>query len=62
MIQNLMDESFTKVCIYNGAGESVCPVEAFPSYEMKKPSMKGLIYTAVGRQSLVNVRGKAAVL
>ena len=29
MIQNLTDESFTKVCVDSGAGESVCPVDAF---------------------------------
>ena len=58
MIQNLTDESFTKVCIDSGAGESVCPVDAFPSYEMKKSSKTGLTYTAAGGQSLVNVGEK----
>lgn len=36
MVQNLIDESFTKVCVDSGARERVCPVDAFPSYETKK--------------------------
>ena len=55
MTQNLTGGSFTKVSIDSGAGESVCPVDAFPSYELKKSAKTGLTYTAAGGQSLVNV-------
>ena len=58
MIQNLTDESFAKVCVDSGAGESVCPVDAFPSYETKKSAKTGLTYTAAGGQALVNVGEK----
>ena len=58
MVQNLPDCSFNKVCIDSGAGESVCPVDAFPSYELKKSANTGATYTAAGRQSLVNVGGQ----
>ena len=58
MIQNLTDESFAKVCIDSGAGESVCPVDAFPSYETRKSAKTGLTYTAAGGQSLINVGEK----
>ena len=55
MIQNLTDESFTKVCVDSGTGENVCPVDAFPSYETKKSAKIGLTYRAAGGQALVNV-------
>ena len=55
MIQALTDQSFTKVCIDSGAGESVCPVDAFPSYVTKQTAKVGARYTAAGGQSLVNV-------
>jgi len=58
MIQALTDQSFNKVCIDSGAGESVCPVDAFPSYQLKKTSKVGTQYTAAGGQSLVNVGEK----
>ena len=58
MIQNLTDESFTKVCVDSGAGESVCPVDAYPSYETKKSAKTWLAYTAAGGQALVNVGEK----
>ena len=58
MVQNLTDESFTKVCIDSGAGESVCPVDVFPSYETKKTAKTGMSYTAAGGQALVNVGEK----
>ena len=58
MIQNLPDESFNKVCIDSGAGESVCPADTFPSYETKKSAKTGLTYTAPGGQSLINVGEK----
>ena len=57
-MQNLTDCSCTKVCIGSGAGESVCPVDAFPSYEPKKSAKTGGAYTAAGGQSLVNVGEK----
>ena len=58
MIQNLTDCSFAMVCIDSGAGESVCPVDAFPSYELKKSAKTGATSTAPGGQSLVNVGEK----
>ena len=58
MIQSLTDETFKKVCIDSGAGESVCPVDAFPSYEAKKTAKTGMTYTAAGGDSLVNVGEK----
>ena len=48
MIQNLTYGSFTKVCVDSGARESVCPVDAFPSYEMRKSARTGSTYTAAG--------------
>ena len=58
MIQNIISGDFNKVCIDSGAGESVCPVEAFPSYETKKTAKTGMSYTAAGGDSLVNVGEK----
>ena len=55
MVQRLTDGNFDKVCIDSGAGESVCPVDAFPSYELKKSAKTGATYTAAGGQPLVNV-------
>ncbi len=54
-IQALTDDSFRKVCIDSGAGESVCPVEAFPSYETMKTAKTGATYRAAGGQRLTNV-------
>jgi len=54
-IQALTDDSFRKVCIDSGAGESVCPVEAFPSYETKTTAKTGATYRAAGGQRLTNV-------
>ena len=58
MVQNLTDCSFNKVCIDSGAGESVCPVDVFPSYELRKSAKTGATYTVAGGQSLVNVGEK----
>jgi len=58
MIQALTDQTFTKVCVDSGAGESVCPVDAFPSYDTQKTSKTGVRYTAAGGQELVNVGEK----
>ena len=58
MVQTLTDGNFSKVCIDSGAGESVCPVDAFPSYALKKSAKTGATYTAAGGQSLVNVGEK----
>ena len=58
MIQTLTDETFAKVCVDSGAGESVCPVDAFPSYETKKTAKPGMTCTAAGGQALVNVGEK----
>jgi len=61
MIQNLTDCSFTKVCIDSGTAESVCPVDAFPSYELKKsPKTKGDLHSC-GR-TVVGKRGEKAAL
>jgi hypothetical protein len=54
-IQTLTDTSFGKVCIDSGAGESVCPVDAFPSYKTVKTSKTGATYRAAGGQKLTNV-------
>ena len=54
-IQALTDTSFKKVCVDSGAGESVCPVEAFPSYQTKKTEKTGTTYRAAGGQKLTNV-------
>ena len=58
MVQSLTDGNFNKVCIDSGAVESVCPVDVFPSYELKKSAKTGATYTAAGGQPLVNVGGK----
>ena len=58
MVHNLGEGNSNKVCIDSGAGEGVCPVDAFPSYELKKSAKTGATYTAVGGQSWVNVREK----
>ena len=55
MIQALTDTTFTKVCVDSGAGESVCPVTAFPSYETVKTHKTGTQYKAAGGQLLTNV-------
>jgi hypothetical protein len=55
MIQALADDSFNKVCVDSGAGESVCPVEAFPSYKTVTTPKTGTIYKAAGGQKLTNV-------
>ena len=57
-IQALTDESFRKVCVDSGAGESVCPIAAFPSYEAKKTAKTGATYRAAGGQQLTNVGEK----
>ena len=54
-IQALTDASFKKVCIDSGAGESVCRVEAFPSYKTTKTAKTGTKYRAAGGQKLTNV-------
>ena len=51
----LTDSSFGKVCIDSGAGESVCPVDAFPSYKTVKTNKTGATYRAAGGQKLTNV-------
>ena len=58
MVQNLIDGNFNKVCIDSGAGESVCPVDVFPSYVLIKSAKTGATYTAAGGQSLANVGEK----
>jgi hypothetical protein len=54
-IQAITDTTFGKVCIDSGAGESVCPVEAFPSYKTSKTAKTGTTYRAAGGQKLTNV-------
>ena len=58
MVQALTDQSFTKVCVDSGAGESVCPIDAFPSYGTHKTTKTGARYTAAGGQELVNAGEK----
>ena len=54
-VQAVTDTSFSKVCVDSGAGESVCPVEAFPSYKTVKTEKTGTQYRAAGGQKLTNV-------
>ena len=54
-IQSLTDASFKKVCVDSGAGESVCPPEAFPSYKTVQTEKTGVTYRAAGGQKLKNV-------
>ena len=54
MIQNI-DGGFSKVCIDSGAGESVCPVDAFPEYGTFNTAKNGAKHRAAGGQELVNV-------
>jgi hypothetical protein len=58
MIQSLTDQTFTKVCLDSGAGISVCPVKAFPSYETHQTTRTGDKYVAAGGQFLTNVGEK----
>ena len=58
MIQALTDQTFTKVCIDSGAGESVCPIDAFPSYGTHTTAKTGARYTAAGGQELINAGEK----
>jgi len=39
----------------SGAGESVCPIEAFPSYKTTKTEKTGTTYRAAGGHKLHNV-------
>ena len=57
MIQALSG-NFEKVCIDSGAGESVCPVDAFPEYKMHATDRVGAKYRAAGGQSLTNMGEK----
>ena len=58
MIQACEGE-FDRVCIDSGAGESVCPVGAFPAYGSNRTGKKvGAKYKAAGGQELVNVGEK----
>ena len=43
------------MCVDSGAGESVCPIEAFPSYKTVKTAKIGTTYRAAGGQKLTNV-------
>jgi len=57
LLQNV-EGNFSKVCIDSGAGESVCPEEAFPDYATYKTNKNGCKYRAAGGQELVNVGEK----
>ena len=57
MIQ-AVNGDFDKVCIDSGAGESVCPVDAFPAYGTFTTGKNGVKYRAAGGQELVNVGEK----
>ena len=54
-LQSLTDATFRKVCVDSGAGESVCPISAFPSYKMHTTEKTGCKYVAAGGQRLTNV-------
>ena len=55
LIQSLTDSTFDSVCVDSGAGESVCPIEAFPSYKTVKTVKTGTTYRAAGGHKLHNV-------
>ena len=57
MIQ-IINGDFDRVCIDSGAGESVCPVDAFPTYGTFITGKNGVKYRAAGGQELVNVGEK----
>ena len=57
MIQNL-EKNPTTICVDSGAGESVCPVDFFPDYEMHQTEKVGNLYRAAGGQELRNMGEK----
>ena len=57
MIQNINGD-FDRVCIDSGAGESVCPVDAFPMYGTFSTGKNGAKYRAAGGQELVSLGAK----
>ena len=56
LIQALTDTTFGSVCVDSGASESVCPIEAPPSYKTVKTAKTGTTYKAAGGHKLHNVR------
>jgi hypothetical protein len=61
LIQAMQDDTFVSVCLDSGAGESVCPIDAFPSYATKKTLKTGTTYRAAGGQKLENVGEKRPI-
>ena len=57
MIQSL-EKNPTEICVDSGAGESVCPVDFFPDYEMHETEKVGNLYRTAGGQELRNMGGK----
>ena len=57
MIHNVAVD-FGEVCIDSGAGVSVSPLDAFPSYGTFKTGKNGVRRRAAGRQELVNAGEK----
>jgi len=57
MIQTL-EKNPTTICVDSGAGESVCPVDFFPEYELHETEKVGNLYRAAGGQELKNVGEK----
>lgn len=55
LLQSLTDATFKKVCVDSGAGESVCPISAFPSYRLHTTAKTGCRHVAAGGQRLTNV-------
>ena len=51
MMQNINGD-FDRVCIDSGAGESVCPVDAFPQYGTFSTGKNGGKHRAAGGQEL----------
>ena len=51
LLQMLHSEKY----VDSGAGESVCPVDAFPSYKTITTGKTGTTYRAAGGQKLTNV-------
>ena len=57
MIQN-MEKNPTNNCVGSGAGDSVCPVDFFPDYDMHETENVGNLYRAAGGQELRNMGEK----
>ena len=53
MVQNL-EKNPTTIYVDSGAGESVCPIDAFPSYKTLQTAKTGTTYRGAGGMKLTN--------